>query len=239
MKAFVNEIGEDGFTALHHAVKNESLESLQALIKNGANVSIRSKRGSTALHEAALKGNTGCIKVLLERRSDLLDMQDDSLSTALHYAIGNIECIRFLISMRANVNLPDKFGNVTLHLALYNGDAILLDVLKILYEAGARCDLKNGQGLTPLHLAAELGLSQCVKYLVRSQEDLKRKDIRGRTALDIIKEIPDENLIRYQPELATRTSVIITDGSVFNHVREAKKLEFAQAMHEASEMCRD
>lgn len=229
MKAFINEVDSSGTTALHQAAGKGYLGSLLALLRNGADVTKRARDGSTSLHEAANNGHAACLAVLLEENLSMIDMQDDSLSTALHYAVSHAECLKILLSKGANPDIPDKDGNVPLYRALYEGNAnSSLQAVMLLHEAGARCDLKNKCGLYPLHRAAELGLSQCVRYVVRTQEDFDRKDGSGRTVNDIL-----NTLEGYYSTSTTPSGTVIAnlvEGS--NLIRKIKKDEFKKVRNE-------
>ncbi|KAF4111569.1 hypothetical protein G5714_008600 [Onychostoma macrolepis] len=54
-----------------------------------------------------------------------------------------------------------------------------------LLEHGAQIDVSTEEGLTPLHLAAAEGLTDCTKTLVRNGADIHAQDKRGHTPLDL------------------------------------------------------
>jgi ankyrin repeat protein len=65
-----NQRGAMGDTMLHFAVEAGSLEDMDVLVVNGANVNVVGDIGNTPLHSAALMGNVAAAKKLLELGAD-------------------------------------------------------------------------------------------------------------------------------------------------------------------------
>lgn len=61
---------------------------MQLLIEKGVNLEAESDFKRTALHIAAIRGNTKIAEILLKnfKNPDIINLQDDDLFTALHYA---------------------------------------------------------------------------------------------------------------------------------------------------------
>ena len=81
--------------------------------------------------------------------------------TSLHQSVCNSdydEADGILNLGRTDVNQQDSHGNTALHLAIVNQDsfpAIYLEIIRLLHEHGARDDIKNHYGQTPLDLDLE------------------------------------------------------------------------------------
>src|SRR5215470_13853109 len=73
-------------------------------------------------------------------RSDVADAAMKSDKAAL----------RTLIQQKVDVNAPQVDGATALHWAVYHLD---LETVDLLIKAGAKADVKNREGITPLHLA--------------------------------------------------------------------------------------
>src|SRR5437870_8283731 len=67
---------------------------------------------------------------------------------------GDKALIRSLIQQKVDVNAPQVDGATALHWAVYRDDA---ETTNLLIEAGAKVDVKNREGITPLALASLYG----------------------------------------------------------------------------------
>jgi len=58
------------------------------------------------------------------------------LNTTLHITVekGNLEIVKFLIDNGIDINIQDKYGNMSFHLAAFNGN---LQIVILLIENGA------------------------------------------------------------------------------------------------------
>src|SRR5213080_1112090 len=65
-RSTVNSSEADGMTALHWAVRGDDLDTVQLLIKAGANVSAANRYGVTPLSLAAVNGNGAVTRALLK-----------------------------------------------------------------------------------------------------------------------------------------------------------------------------
>jgi len=92
----------------------------------------------------------------------VLQLTDSSGFSVLHVCAlhDNFEMIRFLSSLRLDVNLPCKTGNSPLHLAVRMKFDKSVGVLIL---AGAKVSARNAEGDTPLHVAASVGVRSIFK----------------------------------------------------------------------------
>ncbi|XP_052458743.1 ankyrin repeat domain-containing protein 53 [Carassius gibelio] len=85
-----------------------------------------------------------------------------------------------------DVNSSCPHGRRPVHMVLSaqsrpNTHACLIYLL----EHGAQINVSTDEGLTPLHLAAAEGLTDCTETLVRNGADILAQDKRGHTPLDL------------------------------------------------------
>lgn len=77
---------------------------------------------------------------------------------------GHSECVDFLISQGAEVELVDVKGQTALYVAVVNGH---LDCVRILLEAGADPNGSRHHRSTPLYHAARVGRVDILQELIR------------------------------------------------------------------------
>ena len=114
--ASVNEKNKDGYSSLMIAGQYKNLKNVSLLLKNGANVNEQNNLGDTTLHLA-----------LNEYKNDFLQEK----------------IIKSLIENGSDVNIQNNSGVSPLMLALKNN---LISCAMLLYEAGAKIDLKDKNG---------------------------------------------------------------------------------------------
>mmetsp|Transcript_13590 Transcript_13590/g.25142 ORF Transcript_13590/g.25142 Transcript_13590/m.25142 type:complete len:345 (+) Transcript_13590:547-1581(+) len=154
-------------TALHLAVKRNSLALVELLVESGFDVNAEDSLGRKPLHLVALElpssgskefSATKLIQVLNLGKGLDVSAKDAEGKTALHYAAmtGNKPVLELLIQLRADVNCTDLRGRTPLHYAIYGitvGVDSGLDVtIRPLTDNGAQLDAKDHLGLTPVQL---------------------------------------------------------------------------------------
>uniref|UniRef100_A0ACB8FP94 85/88 kDa calcium-independent phospholipase A2 n=1 Tax=Sphaerodactylus townsendi TaxID=933632 RepID=A0ACB8FP94_9SAUR len=88
--------------------------------------------------------------------------------TPLHLACqkGDIECLRELVEeCHARVDLTDKNGDTVFHYAIQGNNPKIIELLG--RRSTASLDHLNNQGLTPMHLACQLGKDEAVMSLLK------------------------------------------------------------------------
>src|SRR5215831_12713922 len=112
-----------------------------------------------------MSGDREAVQSLLQQKVDVNEAQGDG-NTALHWAAyrDDVEMARMLIQAGANVKTKTRIGDMTaLHLAATNGGAAMIQVL---LKAGADANTPNGNGTSPLMLAAASGKIDAIGVLL-------------------------------------------------------------------------
>lgn len=158
-------------------------------------VTTQDERGRTPLHYASAYGHLSCVKMLIERAPELVNIQDNRGQTALMAAAysGSSALVDMLLSAGADVRVYDTTQRTVLHYACYYGRAYM--VAKLL-EKGLSPKSKDETGCTPLHYAcafwsldmnhvAASGDSFASIYylLVAAGAHIDESDAKGRTPL--------------------------------------------------------
>lgn len=98
-----------GSTPLMLAVECGDLTSVKALIKKGANVNEKNKKGMTALIPASVKGHTEIVQALLEAGANTEETWEEE-TVALYEAAqqGHDSIVKLLIDKGADINAKSK-----------------------------------------------------------------------------------------------------------------------------------
>jgi ankyrin repeat protein len=132
--------------------------------------------------DAAMKGNHGLVRTLLQQKADVNVTQVDG-ATALHWAIyrNDLEMAQLLIKAGAKVEARNREGITPLYMASLYGSP---DLISTLLNAGADAKQQGPNGETMLMLAARSGSAQSIDLLRKAGADVNaREPIRGTTAL--------------------------------------------------------
>ncbi|XP_058516822.1 ankyrin repeat domain-containing protein 6 isoform X2 [Ochotona princeps] len=162
----------------------------------------------TALHRAAVVGNTEVIAALIQEGC-ALDRQDKDGNTALHEASwhGFSQSAKLLIKAGANVLAKNKAGNTALHLACQNCHC---QSTRVLLLGGSRADLKNSVGDTCLHVAARYNHLSIIRLLLSAFCSVHEKNQAGDTALHIAAALNHKKVVRLLLEAGA-------DGTIVNN----------------------
>lgn len=123
----VNQLDDDGRTALHFAV---SCEVVDALARAGADLESRDYSGWAPLHQAARRGRSGAVEALLNF-GVAVDARDAKGRTPLHKAAlrGYEEIVKILLKHGADPSAIDEDGNTPLAWAVAQGHDKAAEVL--------------------------------------------------------------------------------------------------------------
>jgi uncharacterized protein len=183
----MNTLGEVyGHPARPTTSKMTALDLMQVLLAHGANPNARLKtptlqrahtpgeptlnEGSTPLMRAAKNGDSSAIRLLLEHGADP-NAQAKNGTTPLMFAAGLgfgtgtfandyatpvelLESVKVLVAAGADVNTVSGAGQTPLHFGAQASD----DIVKFLAQSGAKLDVKDKQGRTPVEMALGVGL---------------------------------------------------------------------------------
>ena len=125
-----------GATPLYRATRATDLPTIKALVDRGANPAQPARDGSTPLMVAAGFGQRAAA--------------DDDEFTDLGPRADPLDAIKLFVEKGADVNAVNNTGNSALHYAAQNGNERMVEYLM---GKGAKTDIKNKQGRTPVELA--------------------------------------------------------------------------------------
>ncbi|CAH3175858.1 unnamed protein product [Porites evermanni] len=195
------------------------------LLESNADVTVANNNGFNALQHAALRGNPSAMRILLSKlpRPWIVNEKKDDGYTALHLAALNnhTEVAELLVKQaKANKDIQNTNLQTPLHLAVERQHT---QIVRLLVREGAKLDLTDKDGDTPLHeslrhhtlsqlrqlqdmqdvgkLLMGLGTQGADKkssasialFLAANGADLNIKNKKGQTPVDLC---PDPNLCK-------------------------------------------
>ena len=176
----------EGITPLMTACQNGRLLLATRLINHGADVRAIEKKGKTALHYAALDGNTQMISLLIDNGAELEAKTSTGSATPLHYAArspsDSSDPVRQLLLARADKEATTALGDTPLHLAIERDNQACITYL---LESGANIEAPGNTGWRPIHLAAGKGQLKTVKALLDRGANIEAPITLGRRPLHV------------------------------------------------------
>ena len=191
----------------HHEF--EQAEIMLLLLAGGGDVHIVNDKNETCVHYASKFGGLEQLQKVIEylpenKAQSACNALAQNGWSPLFYACknGHAEIIKILLEQKARVDIFDSMGTAGLHLAAELGHKSIrllhiinynfyniflsffsLDTCDVLLENNAFVNVRNKQGMTPLHLACENGF-------VDLCTDLVKKHVAMIDAMTLIKQSP-------------------------------------------------
>ncbi|XP_022594073.1 85/88 kDa calcium-independent phospholipase A2 isoform X1 [Seriola dumerili] len=130
-------------------------------------INARDAAGQTPLHRACERGDSVCVKELLEESQARTDIKDRNGETPMHSAAkqDSPQIIQVLCSrLCSGVNELNNNGETPLHVACRLGR---VEAVKALLDGGAKCDVIGGSGY-PIHSAMKYSEKGCVEEILKA-----------------------------------------------------------------------
>jgi len=136
------------------AVEAGDLSRVQRLLEAGASPDSRNEKAIPALVLAAGRKNAAIVKALLGKGADVHSTASNAAENVLDAPV---------------VWFAAAYGSA--------------ETLRLILQAGAGPDTREGHGVTPLMAAAYRGNTETIPVLIEAKADLKARDLKERTAL--------------------------------------------------------
>lgn len=174
-------------TALTLACAGGHEELVDLLIKRGANIEHRDKKGFTPLILAATAGHEKVVEALINCGAELEAQSERTKDTPLSLACsgGRYEVVELLLKVGANKEHRNVSDYTPLSLAASGG---YVNIIKLLLNNGAEINSRTGSklGISPLMLAAMNGHTAAVRLLLDMGSDINAQiETNRNTALTL------------------------------------------------------
>lgn len=176
----VNITDNAGFTPLHFALREKDVAVITKLLQLGADATLKTRTGETALHRSTLDYETFEAFMRFDKHDSLnVNIQDNFGSTPLHWAIWYHEVlvVKKLLESGASLSIKDNMGNTPCDIARLIEDTNICEELGILDEISYRRDVSgakekgimNAQGVPDLsEIDADLHCAELFSPYVQS-----------------------------------------------------------------------
>ena len=157
-----------GRTALLLTTHGDHPEVAKLLIRRGADVNAKDGIEDSPFLFAGAEGRTDILRLTLGAGADLRATNrygGTALIPAAHH--GHVEAVRVLVGTAIDVNHVNKLGWTALLEAviLGNGGSAHTEIVRLLLDGGAKPDLADREGVTPLAHAKRRGQTAIVQLL--------------------------------------------------------------------------
>lgn len=196
---------------LLEAASNGSLQDVRIALLEGADVNAKTDEGVTALMYACANGDLEIVQTLLENNADPNLVPFYSSRTALIAAVNNgyLLVAEELIRHHAAINYKDYTERTALH---YAALADYFEILDMLLYYGARPEMRDNEGTTPLMIAAFYCDTAMIHRLLQEETGSSSKgNYEGNTPLMMAAQNNCKNSIR-----------ILLEESVMLNIRNEK-----------------
>nr|CAD7201715.1 unnamed protein product [Timema douglasi] len=161
-----------GYTPLHMACLADKPDCVKALLRAGADVNIAATEATSSPNNTP----PGYVIDFLQDHPNKLYAQDMKFGgTPLHWSCSR-EVINTLVDMGCDIDSLNFDKRTALHVMVLRHR---LDCVVALLSRGARADLGDKEGNTPLHLAAREGNTAVVQALIVFGADLSYRNNTG------------------------------------------------------------
>jgi len=152
------------------AAERGDAATVQKLIARGANVNAKDERQDSAFLVASARGRTEVVKLTLAAGADLKSTNrygGTGLIPACHY--GHLETVKLLLTTKIDVNHVNNLGWTALLEAVILGDGgpTHTEIVRLLVAHGARVDIADREGVTPLEHARRRNYARMAEILQR------------------------------------------------------------------------
>jgi ankyrin repeat protein len=152
--------------------KSVSVQSLSAVVDQGADVNLVDPQGDTPLSQFALCGNYPCVRYLILHGAQV-NKREHSATPLIAAAVGgNVDCVKLLLANGAKISDVDATGANAFSAALRYAN---IQCIKYFISKGFSVSKPCPNGFMPLVYATASENLQCIRYVLSFGADVNAK----------------------------------------------------------------
>jgi ankyrin repeat protein len=165
------------------AAEREDLDTLRKLVPASVPATATGKDGWPLVMIAAYHGKSAAVQYLLSSGADPNAALSSGYTTLMQAArFGYVDAAKALVAGGAKLDAASDKDGTALHVAL-DDPKLPLDVARLLVDAKAPLEVKDGRGRTPLLVALDARNDEGVRMLLAAKADVNAADNTGYCAL--------------------------------------------------------
>ncbi|XP_015921097.2 uncharacterized protein [Parasteatoda tepidariorum] len=172
-------------TALHFAAKSSNIDILKFLIDRGLNPKAKDFHNRNILHVSAAFGCKCIVEYIIEELKISVDEKCERKQSPLHVAAENgcFDAVETLLHHRAETDVVDVANQTPLQKAVINNR---MEIAKLFLRNNKNINsIRDENGFTLLHIAAEFGFLDMVVYLLDEGADVNSETLNLATPLHL------------------------------------------------------
>ena len=208
-KASLSARDRQGNSILHAAVRCDSVNPAELLIKYGIDINAHSLNGNTPLHDAVILKKNDIVTLLINSNADR-EVRNIEGNTPLMEAVrsGNIPLTEELARNGADPSTRNISGDTPLHIAVSMEN---YDLVSLLLGKGTSIHARNTRNRTPFQIS--LSISPRMVSTLLTSDRIAISDDDGNSALHIaLRESVSEDYIRAIIQQRVRLNAVDRDG---------------------------
>ena len=215
---------------IQYAIMFNKKDITTLLINKGCKLDIIDADGRSILFNPIKFNYIDILKLLLYFNNSvigvsLIDIQDNTGNTALHYSIifDNMKAFKLLVESESNILIKDNNSDDSLHLAvLYKRLEILKEILKI---KNLNINSTNENKETALHYACNYNLNEIANLLIKANIDVNIQDVKKLNALMYCINLGNDELTMLLIPLSDLNLQDVNGNSVLHHSIKMKNFK--------------
>ncbi len=225
----LNDVRSDGMLPMHHAARLGVEQSMEVLLRHGADVNLQDGKENTPLMAAVEKEEAASVKWLLAHGANVEIPAKDGITPLIAAAEANaVKIVDALIEGGAALETRDAKGRTALMAAAHKGNAVMAGAL---VGYGASCAAADAEGNTAMHYAVSRADNGTVIEFLTAKGLIDRPNAAGETPL--IAAIKRNNVENAEALLTLGANAKPFDKSGMDaaaHAKTIRRAKFREAM---------